>query len=127
MKESTGASTKQKSNDTVRCLQSMEPEKPVEWVEALELSASCAGPWLVFRRGARVGRHGGETPRGVLPYRTAQFNSKLFELAKIILKRSCSSGVRAVEASPPLRLSRCNEAVEMLRQAQHDVLIAQLI
>ena len=38
---------------------------------------------------------------------------KLFELAKIIL----NGHAEFIEASLPLRLSRCNEAVEMLRQA----------
>ena len=37
-------------------------------------------------------------------------------LAKIIQ----NGHAELVEASLPLRLSRCNEAVEMLRQAQHD-------
>ena len=78
MKESTGANMKQKSNGTVRCMQSMGIEKPVERVEALERSARRVGPRLVFRRGARAGWHSVETPRVALSYRDAQFNLKLF-------------------------------------------------
>ena len=46
---------------------------------------------------------------------TSPVTKKLFELAKIILNRSCSSSVRAVEASLPLRCTGSSEAVETLR------------